>query len=100
VTPSVDGGKIYFGRTNDGSGQGNNFFRYDLRTKKLSSARGTRQAESLTWRGDRFLMSRSSRGCIGPPETDPTATPTCELVLTDPIAFHRASRADIRRTRP
>ena len=100
VTPSVDGGVIYFGRTNDGSGVGNNFFRYDLRTKRLRSARGTRFAESLTWRGDRFLLSRSPRGCAPPPETNPTAIPSCELVLTDPITFHRASRADIRRTRP
>ena len=41
-----------------GSGQGNRFFRYDLRSRKLFAARGTSRALSLTWRGDRFLMSR------------------------------------------
>ena len=100
VTPSVAGRSVYFARTNDGSGQGNNLFRYDLRTKKLFSARGTSRAESVTWRGDRFLMSRTARGCSGPPDMDPTAAPTCELLLTDPPAFKRASKADRRKTRP
>ena len=100
VTPSVAGGVIYFGRTNEGSGQGNNFFRYDLRSRRLFAARGTSRARSLTWRGDRFLMSRDSDGCQGPPDIDPTATQSCELLLTDPIRFTRASRADQRRTRP
>lgn len=100
VTPSAFGHSVYFARTNEGSGQGNNLFRYDLRTKKLFSARGTRLATSVTWRGDRFLMSRQSRGCIGPPDSDPTATPTCELVLTDPIAWRRASKRDQRNARP
>jgi hypothetical protein len=100
VTPSVAGRNVYFARTNDGSGQGNDFFRYNLRTKRLSSARGTSQAVSVTWRGDRFLLSRDSAGCQGTPDDDPTAAPTCELVLTDPIAWHRASRADRRKTRP
>ena len=36
----------------------------------------------------------------GPPNIDPTATTSCELLLTDPIRFTRASRADQRRTRP
>ena len=40
VTPSVVGRSVFFARTNDGSGQGNNLFRFDLRTKKLFSARG------------------------------------------------------------
>jgi hypothetical protein len=92
-------GDLYFGRTNDGSGQGNRFFRYDLRSRKLSSARGTSRALSLTWRGDRFLISRDSNGCECPPGADPTATASCELLLTDPIRFTRASR-DVRRTRP
>ena len=100
VTPSVEGRSIYFARTNDGSGQGNNLFRYDLRTRKLFSARGTSRAESVTWRGDRFLMSRNSSGCIGPPGVDPTATPTCALVLTDPVTFKPASKADQRKTKP
>ena len=100
VTPSVAGRSVFFARTNDGSGQGNALFRYDLRTKQLFSARGTSRAESVTWLGDRFLMSRSSRGCVGPPDVDPTATPTCELVVTDPPAFKRASNADRRKTRP
>ena len=84
VTPSVVGRSVFFARTNDGSGQGNNLFRLDLRTKKLFAARGTSRAESVTWLGDRFLMSRNSGGCIGPPGMDPTATPTCALVITDP----------------
>ena len=100
VTPSVAGRSVFFARTNQGSGQGNRLFRYDLRTRKLFSARGTSRAESVTWVGDRFLMSRNSGGCIGPPGVDPTATPTCELVLTDPIAWKRASKADRRKTRP
>jgi hypothetical protein len=100
VTPSVFGHRIFFARTNDGSGQGNTLFRYDLKTKKLFSARGTRYAHSVTWRGDRFLMSRESSGCIGTPDADPTATPTCSLVLTDPIAWKKASKADRRKTRP
>ena len=100
VTPSVAGRSIYFARTNEGSGQGNRFFRYDLRTKRLFAARGTSRAQSVTWLGDRFLLSRTSSGCAGPPLRDPTATPTCELLLTDPIAFRPASRADVRRTRP
>jgi hypothetical protein len=100
VTPSVVGRSVFFARTNDGSGQGNTLFRYDLRTKKLFSARGTSRAESVTWLGDRFLMSRNSGGCIGPPDMDPTATPTCELVVTNPPAFKRASKADRRKTRP
>ena len=90
---------IFFGRTNDGSGQGNNFFRYDLRSRRLFAARGTSRALSLTWRGDRFLMSRNSDGCQGPP-TRPDRHVSCELLLTDPIRFTRASRADQRRTRP
>ena len=88
VSPTVFGRSIFFGRTNDGSGQGNHFFRYDLRSRKLFAARGTSRARSLTWRGDRFLMSRA------------TATDATELLLTDPIRFTRASRADQRRTRP
>jgi hypothetical protein len=100
VTPSVFGRSIYFARTNEGSGQGNNLFRYDLRTKALSSARGTSRAESVTWVGDRFLMSRNTAGCFGPPGMDPTATPTCELLLTDPVVWKRASKADRRKTRP
>jgi hypothetical protein len=100
VTPTVFGRNIYFGRTNNGSGQGNNLFRYDLRSGKLYSARGTSRAVSLTWRGDRFLMSRNSAGCQGSPDDDPTATPTCELLLLSPTHFTRASRADQRRTRP
>jgi hypothetical protein len=100
VTPTVFGRNVYFGRTNNGSGQGNRFFRYDLRSRRLFSARGTSHALSLTWRGDRFLMSLDAPGCQGTPGTDPTATPSCALVLTDPIRFTRASRADARRTRP
>jgi hypothetical protein len=100
VTPTVSGRGVYFGRTNDGSGQGNKLFRYDLRPRRLFSARGTSRALSLTWRGDRFLMSRNSNGCQGPPDADPTATRSCELLLTDPTRFTRASRADQRRTRP
>ncbi len=99
VTPSVVGRSVYFARTNDGSGQGNNLFRLDLRTKKLFAARGTSRAESVTWLGDRFLMSRNSGGCIGPPDMDPTATPICALVITDPPIFKKASKADQRKTR-
>jgi hypothetical protein len=88
VTPTVFGRNLFFGRTNNGSGQGNNLFRYDLRSHKLFSARGTSRALSLTWRGDRFLMSRA------------TATDATELLVTDPTRFTRASRADQRRTRP
>jgi len=100
VSPSVLGRNVYFGRTNQGSGQGNRFFRYDLRFGRLYSARGTSYAQTLTWRGDRFLESRTSPGCQGSPDQDPTAAPTCELLLTDPIRFTRAARADVRRTRP
>jgi hypothetical protein len=88
VSPTVFGSNLYFGRTNNGSGQGNNLFRYDLRSHKLFAARGTSRALSLTWRGDRFLMSRA------------TATDATELLLTDPTHFTRASRVDQRRTRP
>jgi hypothetical protein len=97
VTPSVSGPSVYFGRVNQGSGQGNRFFRYDLGTRRLFSARGTSQARSLTWRGDRFLMSRETRTCQ--PEINAT-TPGCLLVLTDPIRFSPASGADVRFTRP
>jgi len=100
VSPSVSGRNVYFGRTNQGSGQGNRFFRYDLRSRRLYAARGTSRARTLSWRGDRFLMSRDSGGCQGQADGDPTATPTCELLLTDPIRFRRATRADARRTRP
>src|SRR3954452_17699359 len=100
VSPSLLGRNVYFGRTNEGSGQGNRFFRYDLRSKRLYSARGTRLANTLTWRGDRFLESRISAGCQGAPDDDPTPTPTCELLLTNPIHFRPAARADVRRTRP
>ena len=88
VSPTVLRRSIFFGRTNQGSGQGNRFFRYDLRSRKLFAARGTSRALSLTWRGDHFLMSRA------------TATDATELLLTDPIRFTRATRADQRRTRP
>jgi len=88
VSPAVSGRSLFFGRTNDGSGQGNNLFRFDLRSRRLSAARGTSRARSLTWRGDRFLMSRA------------TSTDATELLVTDPIKFTRASRADRRRTRP
>ena len=40
VTPSVVGRSVFFARTNDGSGQGNNLFRLDLRTKQ--AVRGAR----------------------------------------------------------
>jgi hypothetical protein len=88
VTPTVFGRSLFFGRTNNGSGQGNNLFRLDLRSRKLFAARGTSRAMSLTWRGDRFLMARA------------TATDATELLITDPIRFTRASRTDQRRTRP
>ena len=92
VTPSVSGRSIYFARTNQGSGTGNRFFRYDLRTKRLFAARGTSRARSVTWLGDRFLLSR---------ETFPGGgVEAGELVLTDPIRFTRAPRTDVRRTRP
>jgi hypothetical protein len=55
---------------------------------------------SLTWRGDRFLMARDTNGCAGALAGDPLPAATCELVVTDPIAFRRAARADQRRTRP
>ena len=90
VTPSVVGRSIYFARTNQGSGQGNRFFRYDLRTRRLSAARGTSGARSVTWLGDRFLMSRTTG-------FDDDAH---ELVITDPITFRRASKADRRKTKP
>jgi hypothetical protein len=99
VSTSVAGRNLYFGRTNQSSGQGNRFFRYDLRSRRLFSARGTRLARSLTWRGDRFLMSRSSPGCEAP-DPQPSTTLACELLLTDPVRFTRAARADVRRTRP
>jgi hypothetical protein len=54
----------------------------------------------VTWLGDRLLLSRTSSGCAGPPLEDPTATATCELVVTDPIRFTPAARSDVRRTRP
>ena len=60
VSPTVSGRNLYFARTNDGSGQGNNLFRLNLRTHKLFAARGTSRALSVTWRGDRFLMSRGT----------------------------------------
>ena len=100
VSPTVFRRSVFFGRTNNGSGQGNNLFRYDLRSRRLFSARGTSRALSLTWRGDRFLMSRSSNGCPVPPDIDANAPKSCELLLTDPTTFKRASRADQRRTRP
>jgi hypothetical protein len=100
VTPTVFGRSIFFGRTNNGSGQGNNFFRLDLRSRKLFAARGTSHAMSLTWRGDRFLMARDTNGCAGALAGDPGPPPTCELVVTDPIAFKPAARVDQRRTRP
>ena len=100
VTPTVFGRSVFFGRTNNGSGQGNNFFRFDLRSRKLFAARGTSRAMSLTWRGDRFLMARDTSGCAGALSGDPLPAATCELVLTDPIAFKRATRVDQRRTRP
>lgn len=99
VSPSVAGRNVFFGRTNTGSGQGNRFFRYDLRSRRLFSARGTRLARSLTWLGDRFLMSREGAGCFDPRD-EPVAAPSCELVLTDPVRFAPAARADVRRTRP
>ena len=89
VTPHVVGGSVYFARTNEGSGQGNRFFRYDLRTGRLFSARGTSRAQSVTWLGDRFLLSRRVR-----------SSDAGELVITDPIVWQRASRADRRKTRP
>jgi hypothetical protein len=89
VTPSVAGRNVYFARTNQGSGQGNELFRYDLRTGRLSSARGTSRAQSVTWRGDRFLMSRTLR-----------SSEACDLLLTAPIAWKKASRVDRRKTRP
>jgi hypothetical protein len=100
VTPTVSGRSLYFGRTNNGSGQGNNFFRFDLRSRKLFAARGTSRAMSLTWRGDRFLMARDTHGCADALAGDPLPAAACELVVTDPIAFKRAARADQRRTRP
>jgi hypothetical protein len=89
VTPSVAGRNVYFARTNQGSGQGNELFRYDLETKRLSAARGTSRARSVTSRGDRFLMSRTL-----------PSSEACDLLLTGPIAWRKASRADRRKTRP
>ena len=45
-------------------------------------------------------MSRDSNGCQVPLDAAPTGPPACELLLTDPVRFTRASRADVRRTRP
>jgi hypothetical protein len=92
VTPSVAGRSVYFARTNEGSGQGNNLFRLDLRKKRLFSARGTSRADSVTWLGDRFLMSRTTPGGgeLG----------GGELITTDPVTWRRASKADRRKTRP
>ena len=88
VTPSVSGRSIFFARTNQGSGQGNSFFRYDLRSRKLFAARGTSRALSLTWRGDRFLIEPrgGDRRHRAPPHR--------------PDPFTRATRADPRRTPP
>jgi len=97
VSPSVAGSSVYFGRTNAGSGQGNTFFRYDLASKRLFSARGTGEANTLTWQSTRFLLSRIyGEGCfarVGAPSR-------CKLALTDPIAFAPASRRDADNTRP
>jgi hypothetical protein len=102
LSPSVSGLNVYFGRTNTGSGQGNTFFRYGLGTKKLSSARGTNLANTLTWLGDRFLMSTaiaSAETCNGN-LNDPPEASQCRLVLTDPVRWAPASAQDVRRTRP
>lgn len=101
LSPSVSGLNVYFGRTNTGSGQGQTFFRYGLGTKKLSSARGTRRAHTLTWLGDRFLMGTALDGdtCNGNINAPPEAS-ECKLVLTDPITWAPASSADVRHTRP
>ena len=96
--PASFGHSIFFARTNDGSGQGNNLFRFDLRSRKLFSARGTSRAMSLTWRGDRFLMSRDTTAARAP-DGDPLPA-DCELVLTDPHRVHARVAADQRRTRP
>lgn len=101
LTPSVSGLNVYFGRTNTGSGQGQTFFRYGLGTKKLSSAGGTRVAHTLTWLGDRFLMSTALDGetCNGNINAPPEAS-ECKLLLTDPVTWAPATSADVRHTRP
>jgi hypothetical protein len=101
LSPSVSGLNVYFGRTNTGSGQGQTIFRYGLGTKKLSSARGTGRAHTLTWLGDRFLMGTALDGdtCNGNINAPPEAS-QCKLVLTDPVTWAPASAADVRRTRP
>ena len=97
LSPSVAGSSVYFGRTNAGSGQGQSFFRYDLGTRRVLSARGTGEANTLTWQRDRFVMSRSYGGeCFA----RPGAPSRCRLVLTDPVAFAPASRRDANNTRP
>lgn len=101
LSPSVSGLNVYFGRTNAGSGQGQNFFRYGLSSKKLFAARGTGRANTLTWVGDRFLMAKALDGetCNGNVNAPPEAS-ECKLVLTDPVTWAPASAVDQRRTRP
>lgn len=100
LSPSVAGSSVYFGRVNDGSGQGQAFFRFDLGSRRLSSVRGTREANTLTWLGDRFLLSRTSGGECFSRLGDPPQSSRCKLVLTDPVSFGPASAADVRNTRP
>ncbi len=100
LSPSVEGSSVYFGRVNDGSGQGQTFFRYDLGSRRLFSARGTREANSLTWQRDRFVMSRSYSGECFARIGVPGEPSRCKLVLTDPITFAPASPRDVKNTRP
>jgi hypothetical protein len=44
-------------------------------------------------------MSRDAGDCSAP-QDEPLGSRSCELVLTDPVRFTRAARADARRTRP
>jgi hypothetical protein len=94
LTPAISGRSVYFARTNEGSGTGNRFFRFDLGTRRLFAARGTSRAVSVTpLPGNRLLLSRETFPGGGAPEGG-------ELLVTDPIAYTRAPRTDARRTRP
>ena len=56
------GRSIFFGRTNQGSGQGNRLFRLrpPLAASLFAGARRRAARTALTWRGDRFLLSRTA----------------------------------------
>lgn len=87
---SRGGSQLYFARTNEGSGTGNRYIRWSVRTGDFAFARGTSRAQSTSWVGGQvgmYVAEALTDGACKGNDNDPNELSTCRLVATGPLTF-------------